>query len=123
MLTQIEITGVNLDLGEDIKKYARKKIGALDKYLPRHARKTAHAEVKLRQTNNRLGNKYECEIIVTLPEKQLAAKESTMNMFAAVDIVEQKLKNQFIKYKQEHIAHLKHVHPNILRRLRARFLG
>ncbi|HSE29866.1 MAG TPA: ribosome-associated translation inhibitor RaiA [Candidatus Saccharimonadales bacterium] len=123
MLTQIEITGVNLDLGADIKKYARKKIGSLDKYLPRHARKTAHAEVKLRQTNNRLGNKYECEIVVTVPDKQIAAKESTMNMFAAVDIVEQKIKNQFVKYKQEHVAHLKTTHPNILRRLRARFLG
>lgn len=123
MITHIDITGVNLDLGEDIKKYVRKKIGQLGKYLPRSARKSARADVKVRQTNNRLGNKYECEVILHLPEKQLTAKESTMNMFAAVDIVEQKLKNQVVKYKQEHIAHLKSVHPNVLGRLRARFLG
>lgn len=123
MISNIDTAGINLDLNNDIKKYISKKIGRLDKYLPRHARKSARADVKVRQTNNRLGNKYECEVILHLPEKQIAAKESTMNMFAAVDIVEQKLKNQIIKYKQEHIAHLKHVHPNILRRLRARFLG
>jgi putative sigma-54 modulation protein len=123
MITHIDITGLNLELSDDIKKYVRKKIGLLGKYLPRDARKSARADVKVRQTNNRLGNKYECEVILHLPQKQLAAKESTMNMFAAVDIVEQKLKNQVIKYKQDHIAHLKHVHPNILARLRARFLG
>jgi putative sigma-54 modulation protein len=123
MISHIDIAGINLELGEDIKKYIRRKVGKLDKYMPRHARVSAHAEVKLRQTKQKTGNKYECEIIMHMPEESVQAKESTMNMFAAVDIVEQKLKNQLVKYKQAHIDHLKEKRPSLLKRLRAKFSG
>jgi ribosomal subunit interface protein len=42
-----------------------------------------------------------CEVIVRLPQGTLTAKESTMNMFAAVDIVEEKIKIQAKKYKEK----------------------
>ncbi len=121
MISHIDIAGINLELGDDIKKYIRRKVGKLDKFVPRHTRQSAYADVKLRQTSSNGGNKYECEIIMHLPGEQIQAKESTMNMFAAVDIVEQKLKNMLVKYKQAHIAHLKEKRPSLLRRLRARF--
>ena len=41
----IEITGVRYTLDEPTKKYVRKKIGALSRFLPRHARKTFSAEI------------------------------------------------------------------------------
>ena len=122
MISNIGTAGVNLELSDEIKKYIAKKIGRLDKYMPRHARKTATADVKLRETNNRLGNKYECEVIVSLPGKNVQATEATLNMFAAVDIVEAKLKNQLVKYKEEHVAHLHERHPGMIGRLRARLL-
>lgn len=121
MISHIDIAGINLELGDDIKKYIWRKVGKLDKYIPRHARQSAHAEVKLRQVNKRLGNKYECEIIMHLPGEQVQAKESTMNMFAAVDIVEQKVKNLLVKYKQTHIAHMKEKRPGLFKRIRAKF--
>jgi ribosomal subunit interface protein len=68
--------------------------------LPRHARKSATAEVKLRQVNRENGNKYEAAVILHIPDKILTAKDSTVNMLAAVDIVEAKLVNQLRKYKQ-----------------------
>lgn len=122
MISKIDTSGINVDLSDDIKKYITRKIGRLDKYMPRHARKTAYAQVKLRETNNRLGNKYECETIVSLPGGQVQAKESTLNMFAAVDIVEQKLKNQLFKYKTAHIGHLRERHPGLIGRLRVRLM-
>ena len=122
MISNIGTAGINLELSDDIKKYIAKKIGHLDKYMPRHARRTATADVKLRETNNRLGNKYECEVLIVLPNAQIQATEATLNMFAAVDIVEAKLKNQLFKYKQEHIAHLHERHPGVIGRLRARLL-
>lgn len=122
MIAQIDTSGINLDLNDDIKKYISKKIGRLDKYMPRHARKSARAEVKLRETNNRLGNKYECEVLLHLPGSIVQAKESTLNMFAAVDIAEAKLRNQLVKYKTTHIAHLKERHKGLFGRLRARFM-
>lgn len=122
MIARIDTAGINLSLGDDIKKYITRKLGKLDKYIPRHARKTVRIEVKMRETNNRLGNKYECEVLVHLPSAQLQAKESTLNMFAAVDIVEAKLKNQLVKYKQAHIAHLREKHPGVLGRMRVHLM-
>lgn len=122
MIAHIDTAGINFELGDDIKKYIAKKLGRLDKYIPRHARESVRLEVKLRETNNRLGNKYECEVILHLPSAPLQAKESTLNMFAAVDIVEAKLKNQLVKYKRAHIAHLREKHPGVMGRLKVRLM-
>lgn len=107
MITHIEITGVgSFAPDETMKKYIKRKIGALDRLAPRHARKSIHAEVKLAQVNRNKGNKYEVEVILTVPDKQLTAKDSTMNVLAATDIVEAKLAAQLRKYKDENVAHL-----------------
>ncbi len=79
-----------------------KKIGRLDRFLPRHARKTAKVEVVLKEVNRAKGNKYECDILVTVPQRKINAKDSTLNMLAAVDIVEAKLTTQLKKYHDEH---------------------
>ena len=50
-----------------------------------------------------------------LPKETLTAKESTINMFAAIDIVEAKMSNQIKKYKQTHTD------PKLYRRLTSRF--
>lgn len=122
MIAKIEITGIGLELGDDIKKYINKKVGRLDKYMPRHARQSVHAVVKMRQTNDHLGNKYECEVLLHLPGAIVQSKDATLNMFAAVDIVEQKLKNQLVKYKTAHIAHLHQKHKGVFGRIRVRLM-
>lgn len=106
MIEAIDITGVKYELDETTKKYVAKKIGRLDRYLPKHARKSATAEVKLKQVNRDHGNKYEAEVILNVPDKTLTAKDSTVNMLAAIDIVEAKLVSQLRKYKQTTIIHL-----------------
>jgi len=117
MINRIEVTGINIELGTDIKKYIQRKIGRLDRYIPKKARQSVHAEVKIWQTNAKNNDKYECEIILHVPEQQLMAKESTLNMFAAVDIVESKMKTQLHKYKEQHEA--QHIgHQSLLARLR-----
>ena len=106
MIQNLTITGVKYELTDTTKKYVEKKIGALDKYLPRHARKSASADVKIKQIDNPGGNKYEVEVIIHVPEKVITAKDSTMNVLAAVDIVEAKLNGQLRKYKQVTVPHL-----------------
>lgn len=106
MIASIDITGVKYIPGEQVQKYVMRKIAKLDRYLPRHARKSVTADVKLKQVNRDHGNKYEAEIIINVPDKRLTAKDSTVNMFAAIDIVEAKLINQMRKYKQESITHV-----------------
>lgn len=106
MIESIDITGVKYTAGDQVQKYVMRKIAKLDRYLPRHARKSVTADVKLKQVNRDHGNKYEAEIILNVPDKRLTAKDSTVNMFAAIDIVEAKLINQLRKYKQETITHV-----------------
>lgn len=105
MIQSIAITGVKYDIDDTTKKYVARKIGRLDRFLPRHARKSVTAEVKLKEVNRDHGNKYEAEIILHVPDKQLAAKDSTVNMLAAVDIVEAKIVSQLRKYKDVHVGH------------------
>ncbi len=106
MITSISITGIKYDLDETTKKYVTKRIGRLDRYLPKHARKSVTAEVILKEVNREHGNKYEAEVLLHVPDKILTAKDSTVNMLAAVDIVEAKIVAQLGKYKQATIAHL-----------------
>lgn len=107
MITHIDITGVkSYTPDEKAKRYIQKKIGGLDRLAPRHARKTMYAEVKVAETSQRGGEKYEVEVVLHVPEKTLTAKDSTMNVLAATDIVEQKLAVQLRKYKQEHVPHI-----------------
>lgn len=106
MIQSIVISGVKYTPDERTKKYVQKKVGRLDRFLPRHARKSATAEVKLKQVNRDHGNKYEAEIVLNVPDKQLTAKDSTLNMIAAIDIVEHKLAMQLKKYKDQHIGHI-----------------
>ena len=116
MIGKLEINGVHTVLTEDLKKYIAKKIGKLDRYMPRHARESVHVEVFVKERELKAKQLRECEVIMRLPGSTLAVKESTVNMFAAVDIVEAKLKNQLRKYKDTHNAH--RIHRKVLLRLR-----
>jgi len=106
MIKSIQITGIAYEIDEKTRKYIIKRIGELERYLPRHARKSASAEVKLEQVNHDHGNKYEVEVILDVPGKIITASDSTGNILAAIDIVEAKLQSQLRNYKQETIAHI-----------------
>lgn len=106
MISNITITGVHFSPDEAAKKYVQKKVGRLDRFLPRHARKTVSADVKLSQVDQPNGNKYQAEIIMTLPDKVVTAKDSTLNIFAAIDIVEHKIAMQLHRYKEENLPHV-----------------
>ena len=102
MIKQIEINGVHTVLTEDLKKYITKKFSKLSRYLPKHARESVRAEVFIKELAQKSGNRCICEVVLHLPQENITVKEATVNMFAAVDIVEAKLKNQIKKYKETH---------------------
>lgn len=107
MITSIKISGIAYEVDDNLKKYVNKRIGRLDRYLPRHARKTALADVRLKQINQSHGNKYEAEVIIDIPGKKvITAKDSTGSIYAAVDIVEAKIKSQLSDYKFANIPHI-----------------
>ena len=107
-----------MDVEPKLLKYVTKKMGAMDKYIPRRARESAHLEVKLKEAKAKDKNQYTCEIILHLPHDSITIHETTMNIFAAVDIVETKLKNQIRKYKETHTK--KRIPAKIAAKMRSR---
>lgn len=114
MIKQLEIDGVHMTVGDDLRKYVNKKIGGLEKYVPKHARKSIHVKVKLKEGKIKTKTERTCEVIIHLPGEVMAVSETTINIFAAVDIVEEKLKNLLHKYKEKHAS------PKLRQRLMAR---
>ena len=104
MIERIDVTGIHYKVEDDIKKYVIKKVSKLDRFIPKSARSTVHAEVKLFE-ESKGGDKYSAEVLLYFKNGQVTAKESAMNMFAAVDIVEAKLKNQLKKHHDKHVEH------------------
>lgn len=102
MIERLELTGLHTEITANLQKYATKKIGKLDRYLSKHSRISAHAEVILSESKAKNKKDKSCEVILHLPKEVITVKETTINMFAAVDIVEEKLKNQLKKYKDLH---------------------
>lgn len=116
MIQKIEVSGVHTVVTPDLQKYATTKIGKLDKFISRHARESAHAEIFLKESKNKNKKTCTCEVVLHLPKETLTVKESTVNMFAAIDIVEAKLRNQVKKYKETHGS--MRLHRKVLARLR-----
>ncbi len=104
MINKLEIAGIHTDATKDIQKYVKKKVGKLDAYMPRHARKSAHAEVRLKESKSKDKKQCSVEVVLYLPGEVITAKETTVNMYAAIDIVEEKLKTQLRKYKSQSSA-------------------
>jgi ribosomal subunit interface protein len=115
MIQRFDISGVHVHVDDDLRKYVTKKIGHLDRYILRRSRPSVHGEVKLKEAKAKDKNECTCEVILHLPHETLTVSESTINMYAAVDIVETKLKNQLKKYKDLHD------NPRLHRRLLTRF--
>ncbi len=113
-MQKLEISGVHMSIGQDLYKYVTKKIGGLERLMPRHARQSVQVAVKLK--GDKASNKKErtCEVIMRLPREMVSVSETTVNIYAAVDSVEQKLRNQLRKYKELHTS------PKLHRRLLAR---
>jgi len=103
-MLKITVEGVHTDVSDDLEKYVVKKIGKLDKYISRSARNSAHAQIFLKEFSIKNKKQCACEVVMHLPHEEFATKETTMNIFAAVDIVEAKLKNHLRKYKDTHSA-------------------
>ena len=102
MIDNIDISGSNYKVEEGFQKYLQKRIGKLDRYLPRQNRKDLVAKVVVTQVDRAHGNKYEISATLDIPGgKTLNAKEDCSNIVAGIDILEAKLMGQSRRFKTE----------------------
>lgn len=106
MIEKIEINGNDYKVEEPLKKYVEKRLGKLDKYLPRGSKKDVVCKVVVEEIGKGKSDKYEISVAMELTGgKVIAAKDQCTNVFAGVDLVEAKLLGQIRRYKLEMQPH------------------
>ena len=108
MIDNIEINGNSYKVEEPLRRYAKKRLSKLDRYLPRGFKKDIVAKVAVRVIGNskNRSEKYEISAALEIPGgKVIAARDECSNVFAGVDLVEAKLLGQIRRYKLEMQPH------------------
>ena len=107
MIDKIDISGNNYKISDSFRKYAEKRIGKLDRYLPRGSKKDVIAKIAVTEVDRAHNNKYEISVTMEIPGgKVITAKDECSNVFAGIDIIESKLKGQIRRFKLEATPHL-----------------
>ncbi len=102
MIEKIEISGNDYKVEEPFRRYVLKRIGKLDKYLPKKAKKDVVCKVVASEIGKGKAEKYEISAAMELiGGKLIAARDECSNVFAGVDLVEAKLLGQIRRYKLE----------------------
>jgi ribosomal subunit interface protein len=103
-MIKLHITSRNFELSDKVLEYTQAKIGGLDRFLPRHMHNQIEGAVLLASdSSGREDNNFVCEASIKVSGPDLQAREATANIYAAIDIVEAKLKAQAVKYKEKHL--------------------
>lgn len=116
MIENIQMAGVHAKLTPEEEAYITKKIGPLDKFIPKKAREASKAEVKIKQQKSKDQAKFTCEVVMHLPHEAITIHERATTVFAAIDMAEDKLKRQLRKYKERHGG------PRLHRRLASKII-
>ncbi|MBQ2672531.1 ribosome-associated translation inhibitor RaiA [Candidatus Saccharibacteria bacterium] len=102
MIEKIDVSGNGYKVDDALKKYVEKRLGKLDRYLPRGAKKDVVCNVVVSEIGKNKGEKYALSAAMEIPGgKVIAAKDECSNIFAGVDLVEAKLMGQIRRYKLE----------------------
>lgn len=108
MIDKIELSGNSYKVEEPLRKYAHKRLGKLDRYLPRGFKKNIVIKVVISEIGNskNKSEKYEIAAALDIPGgKMIAARDECSNVFAGMDLVEAKLLGQIRRYKLEMQPH------------------
>jgi putative sigma-54 modulation protein len=90
---RFNIHGKKVEITDPIKSYIEEKIGRLDKYLENPEEITATVVVRIR------GIEQIVEVTIPIQKMILRAEESHSDLYAAIDIVSDKLERQIRKNK------------------------
>lgn len=100
-MINIQLTGRKYEIDDRLNKYVSKKLGVLDKYLPRgHNNQGMTVEI-FKDPSGKEDNRYKVTVVLRVQGPDLVAETATINPYSAIDIVEQKLKTQIRKYKDK----------------------
>lgn len=121
---RINIKTDNLKLTPDIEDCINKKIGGLEKFIPKFKKKSysfekgkppyeVWMEIGRADFHHQKGKVFKAEIQINLPQKKLIASAFAEDLRQVITQVERELKQQLKKYKsQSHFLNRKHLSKN-----------
>lgn len=93
-MLKYNIRGENINLTDAIRDHIEKKVGKLERYFNEIPEANVHVNLKVNPNK-----KAKIEITIPLPQLVLRAEEEHDDMYAAVDLIVDKLERQIRKHK------------------------
>ncbi len=90
------IRGENITITPAIREYAEKKIGRLERYFEQAINSTVNINMKVQPDK-----KQKVEVTIVMKHLVLRAEETTSDMYAAIDLISEKLERQIRKHKKK----------------------
>lgn len=87
-----------MDLTPSLKEYVNEKVGNLEKYLAGGA--GARVELE-RDKHHKTGNVFRAEVMLSVGGRTMRADHSSEDIYASVDMVIPKIKEQISKFKDK----------------------
>lgn len=87
------IRGENLEVTPALRNYVEKKVSKLERYFDTPPVADVHVKMEVQNTEHII------EVTIPMPQLLLRAEESHSDMYAAIDLVVEKLERQIRKYK------------------------
>jgi ribosomal subunit interface protein len=112
---KIRLSASGLDLTAELEKYAHAKIAQLAKKVPRDLRAPSLCDVHFMQSRKKDAKLNTCVVAFTLDSTKLKAEETTLHMYAALDIAIVHLEHQLADFVASRKSPLK---ARIKKRLR-----
>jgi putative sigma-54 modulation protein len=90
---KFNIRGENIEITPALRDYVEKKVGRIDRYFTTDITSDVYVTMKvIKDTHN-------VEVTIPMPKLLLRAEEKHTDMYAAIDLVVEKLERQIRKYK------------------------
>lgn len=100
-MIQFDVTARHLEIDDKMRAYVDEKLSRLD----RTAHKSLHIKrgkaILEHDKSGREGNQFVCDVTLSVAGTDLHAREATMNIYAAIDICEAKLRAQIGRHKEK----------------------
>lgn len=91
---RFNVRGENIEVTPALREYAEKKIAKLEKYFTETPDANVHVNLKVHQDKTA-----KVEVTIPLPNLVLRAEEMNDDMYAAIDLITDKLERQIRKHK------------------------
>lgn len=88
------VRGENIEVTPAIREYVEKKIGKLERYFTETPNANVHVNLKVYNDKTT-----KVEVTIPLPNLVLRAEETNADMYAGIDLINDKLERQIRKYK------------------------